>query len=266
MGVKVTPQQVAEAAWRAVHGNRSHWRVGADARLITNWVARLLGSKTAAVSAGSCAAEVDGRQRARHEDRGRRRIESLRRQSAAPDAPGVEPEHAGLLDVTQGRPVPEDQALPGRAAPGDPEPGLCSGGAVAGGPLNLRRMRPSATSQTRSRVNALIVNRNRSQPSSSSRQSPAVAIHVRTVSAARRAVDARPRAAQERAVCDVPLRRQSGMEQGEAELRVMVQQRAATAASRAGPRRSGASTIGRRPSSRRRQPAPPRAIASRCRS
>ena len=50
MGVKVTPGQVAEAAWRAVHGNRSHWRVGADARLM-NWVARLLGSKTAAVSA-----------------------------------------------------------------------------------------------------------------------------------------------------------------------------------------------------------------------
>ena len=50
MGVKVTPGQVAETAWRAVHGNRSHWRVGADARLM-NWVARLLGSKTAAVSA-----------------------------------------------------------------------------------------------------------------------------------------------------------------------------------------------------------------------
>jgi NADP-dependent 3-hydroxy acid dehydrogenase YdfG len=50
MGVKVTPGQVADAAWRAVHGNRSHWRVGADARLM-NWVARLLGSKTAAVSA-----------------------------------------------------------------------------------------------------------------------------------------------------------------------------------------------------------------------
>jgi len=50
MGVKVAPGQVAEAAWRAVHGSRSHWRVGADARLM-NWVARLLGSRTAAVSA-----------------------------------------------------------------------------------------------------------------------------------------------------------------------------------------------------------------------
>ena len=50
MGVKVTPGQVAETAWRAVHGNRSHWRVGADARLM-NLVARLLGSKTAAVNA-----------------------------------------------------------------------------------------------------------------------------------------------------------------------------------------------------------------------
>ncbi len=49
MGVKVTPGQVAETAWRAVHGNRSHWRVGADARLM-NLVARLLGSKTAAVN------------------------------------------------------------------------------------------------------------------------------------------------------------------------------------------------------------------------
>jgi NADP-dependent 3-hydroxy acid dehydrogenase YdfG len=50
MGVKVTPRQVAETAWRAVHGNRSHWRVGADARLM-NLVARLLGSKTAAINA-----------------------------------------------------------------------------------------------------------------------------------------------------------------------------------------------------------------------
>ncbi len=50
MGVKVTPAQVAETAWRAVHGNRSHWRVGADARLM-NWATRLLGSRTAAVSA-----------------------------------------------------------------------------------------------------------------------------------------------------------------------------------------------------------------------
>jgi NADP-dependent 3-hydroxy acid dehydrogenase YdfG len=50
MGVKVTPAQVAETAWRAVHGNRSHWRVGADARVM-NWVARLLGSRTAAVNA-----------------------------------------------------------------------------------------------------------------------------------------------------------------------------------------------------------------------
>ena len=50
MGVKVTPGQVAETAWRAVHGNRSHWRVGADARLM-NWATRLLGSRTAAVSA-----------------------------------------------------------------------------------------------------------------------------------------------------------------------------------------------------------------------
>jgi NADP-dependent 3-hydroxy acid dehydrogenase YdfG len=50
LGVKVTPQQVAEAAWRAVHGNRSHWRVGMDARLL-NLATRLLGSRMASVSA-----------------------------------------------------------------------------------------------------------------------------------------------------------------------------------------------------------------------
>jgi hypothetical protein len=49
LGVKVRPEQVAEAAWRAVHGNRSHWRVGIDARLF-NLATRLLGSRMASVS------------------------------------------------------------------------------------------------------------------------------------------------------------------------------------------------------------------------
>ena len=42
LGVNVTPQQVAETVWRAVHGSRSHWRVGFDARLL-NLLSRLLG-------------------------------------------------------------------------------------------------------------------------------------------------------------------------------------------------------------------------------
>jgi len=50
LGVKVTPQQVAEVVWRAVHGNRSHWRVGMDARLF-NLATRLLGARMASVSA-----------------------------------------------------------------------------------------------------------------------------------------------------------------------------------------------------------------------
>ena len=50
MGVKVTPQQVAETVWRAVHGNRVHWRVGMDAWLI-NLCARLFGSRLAPIYA-----------------------------------------------------------------------------------------------------------------------------------------------------------------------------------------------------------------------
>ncbi len=48
LGVKVTPRQVAEKVWRAVHGNRSHWRVGFDARLL-NVLTRLLGSGMAPI-------------------------------------------------------------------------------------------------------------------------------------------------------------------------------------------------------------------------
>ena len=48
LGVKVTPQQVASTVWKAVHGNRVHWRVGLDARLI-NIAVRLLGSGIAPV-------------------------------------------------------------------------------------------------------------------------------------------------------------------------------------------------------------------------
>jgi len=43
MGVKVTPETVAEHVWRAVHGDRVHWRVGLDARLL-NVATRLFGS------------------------------------------------------------------------------------------------------------------------------------------------------------------------------------------------------------------------------
>jgi len=48
LGVKVTAQQVAECVWRAVHGHRSHWRVGLDARLL-NLAARIFGSALAPV-------------------------------------------------------------------------------------------------------------------------------------------------------------------------------------------------------------------------
>ena len=50
LGVKVSPSQVAETVWRAVHGRRTHWRVGLDARAF-NFLARLLGSRMASVSA-----------------------------------------------------------------------------------------------------------------------------------------------------------------------------------------------------------------------
>ena len=46
LGVKITPQRVAATVWQAVHGNRVHWRVGLDARLI-NFAVRLLGAWTA---------------------------------------------------------------------------------------------------------------------------------------------------------------------------------------------------------------------------
>jgi len=44
LGVKITPQRVAATVWNAVHGNRVHWRVGLDARVI-NFAARLLGAR-----------------------------------------------------------------------------------------------------------------------------------------------------------------------------------------------------------------------------
>ncbi len=50
LGVKVTPQTVAQHVWRAVHGRKSHWRVGLDARVI-NLATRLFGSWVAPVYA-----------------------------------------------------------------------------------------------------------------------------------------------------------------------------------------------------------------------
>jgi NADP-dependent 3-hydroxy acid dehydrogenase YdfG len=50
LGVKATATQVAETVWRAVHGRRSHWRVGFDARL-THHAVRLLGSWVAPIYA-----------------------------------------------------------------------------------------------------------------------------------------------------------------------------------------------------------------------
>jgi short-subunit dehydrogenase len=50
LGVKITPQRVAQTVWRAVHGRRVHWRVGLDARLM-NAAARLFGSGLAPIYA-----------------------------------------------------------------------------------------------------------------------------------------------------------------------------------------------------------------------
>lgn len=44
LGVKVTPQAVAETVWAAAHGNKVLWRVGLDATAL-NIVTRLLGSQ-----------------------------------------------------------------------------------------------------------------------------------------------------------------------------------------------------------------------------
>jgi NADP-dependent 3-hydroxy acid dehydrogenase YdfG len=48
LGVKITPQRVAATVWKAAHGNRVHWRVGMDARMI-NFAARLLGAGVAPI-------------------------------------------------------------------------------------------------------------------------------------------------------------------------------------------------------------------------
>ena len=48
LGIKVTPEQVAGKVWQAVHGDRVHWRVGFDARLL-NVLTRLLGSGMAPI-------------------------------------------------------------------------------------------------------------------------------------------------------------------------------------------------------------------------
>lgn len=50
MGVKITPQRVVKTVWRAVHGNRVHWRVGVDAWLVS-LATRLLGSWMAPIHA-----------------------------------------------------------------------------------------------------------------------------------------------------------------------------------------------------------------------
>jgi NADP-dependent 3-hydroxy acid dehydrogenase YdfG len=50
LGVNATPEQVASTVWRAVHGRRVHWRIGAEARLL-HYAVRLLGSGMAPVYA-----------------------------------------------------------------------------------------------------------------------------------------------------------------------------------------------------------------------
>jgi len=48
LGVKVKPQTVAETVWKALHGNKVLWRVGADATVL-NIAVRLLGSSARGV-------------------------------------------------------------------------------------------------------------------------------------------------------------------------------------------------------------------------
>lgn len=48
LGIKVTPESVAETVWKAAHGNKVLWRVGRDAVAI-NLAARLLGSRVRGV-------------------------------------------------------------------------------------------------------------------------------------------------------------------------------------------------------------------------
>jgi len=50
LGVKATADNVAATVWRAVHGRRSHWRVGLDAKM-AHYAVRLLGSWVAPVYA-----------------------------------------------------------------------------------------------------------------------------------------------------------------------------------------------------------------------
>jgi len=50
LGVKIPPRRVAQAVWKAAHGNRVHWRVGLDAQLI-NFAVRLLGAGVAPIYA-----------------------------------------------------------------------------------------------------------------------------------------------------------------------------------------------------------------------
>ena len=48
LGIKSTAEHVAQAVWRAVHGSRTHWRVGLDAKLV-HYAVRLLGAWVAPV-------------------------------------------------------------------------------------------------------------------------------------------------------------------------------------------------------------------------
>jgi short-subunit dehydrogenase len=50
MGVKANADDVAAMVWRAVHGRRSHWRVGLDATM-THYAVRLFGSWVAPIYA-----------------------------------------------------------------------------------------------------------------------------------------------------------------------------------------------------------------------
>ena len=95
---------------------------------------------------GSVVERQSARQAGHEHGPGIGHVDALGGQRAAPDAAGVEPEHAVFVDVAQRRPVAEHQSLAGRASPvGARNHGSAPAGAAAGGPLNFSTMRPLRT-------------------------------------------------------------------------------------------------------------------------
>ena len=214
MGVKVTPGQVAETAWRAVHGNRSHWRVGADARLM-NLVARLLGSRTAAVNALAHAELKSATGIVLGTKTGADGVSSRCAASVPPQThPVSSAEDAALVEVAERGPVPADDA---RTRPNAVRrrgtTAVAPAGSRAGGPLSLSSSAPVgiADAQPRQRVG------DEAQAVGAvevvAPEVRLVAVHPREQRAAAVAAQRRSSSAAQRCASgDVPLRRQAGVQ------------------------------------------------------